>query len=77
MKRLRAEKGARSRLKLMERITIAPRQTVALIEADGQRLLAACAPEGAPAIYPLRSGVDTRAQQCARRSVQRKSRISW
>ena len=41
------------RLAVVERITLAPRQTVALIEADGQRLLVAIAPDGAPAFYPL------------------------
>lgn len=41
------------RLAVVERISLAPRQTVALIEADGQRLLVAIASDGAPAFYPL------------------------
>ena len=41
------------RLALVERISLAPRQTVALIEADGERLLVAIAADGAPAFYPL------------------------
>ena len=41
-------------LALIERINLAPRQTVALIEADGQRLLVATSPDGAPSFYPLK-----------------------
>jgi flagellar biogenesis protein FliO len=41
------------RLALVERIVLAPRQTVALIEADGQRVLVATSAEGAPAFFPL------------------------
>lgn len=52
---------AESRLRLVERINLAPRQTVALIEADGQRLLVATAADGTPSFYPLKSA--------ARRSV--------
>ena len=43
------------RLALVERINLAPRQTVALIEADGQRLLVATSPDGAPSFYPLKA----------------------
>jgi hypothetical protein len=43
------------RLALVERINLAPRQTVALIEADGQRLLVAISPDGAPSFYPLKA----------------------
>lgn len=42
------------RLALVERINLAPRQTVALIEADGQRLLVATSPDGASSFYPLK-----------------------
>ncbi len=41
-------------LKLVERINLAPRQTVSLIEADGQRLLVATSTDGAPSFYPLK-----------------------
>lgn len=41
------------RLALVERILLAPRQIVALIEADGQRLLVAISSEGAPVFFPL------------------------
>jgi len=42
------------RLALVERINLAPRQTIALIEADGQRLLVATSPDGTPSFYPLK-----------------------
>jgi hypothetical protein len=38
----------------VEKINIAPRQTVALIEADGQRLLVATSTDGAPSFYLLK-----------------------
>ncbi|WP_348261402.1 flagellar biosynthetic protein FliO [Telmatobacter sp. DSM 110680] len=41
------------RLALVQRIVLAPRQTVALIEADGQRVLVATSPEGTPAFFSL------------------------
>ncbi len=49
--RRRAQKEPR--LALVERISLAPRQIVALVEADGQRLLVATSPEGAPVFFPL------------------------
>lgn len=51
----RLRNGARPqpRLALLERITLAPRQTLALVEAEGRRFLVATSPEGAPALFPL------------------------
>jgi flagellar biogenesis protein FliO len=77
MKRLRAGKDAHPRLELVERITIAPRQTVALIEAEGRRLLVACTADGGPTIYPLESGADSRTRGLVTKGAQRKSRVSW
>jgi hypothetical protein len=51
--RIRRNVRPRPRLRLLERIALAPRQALALIEADGQRLLVATSPEGAPAFFPL------------------------
>jgi flagellar biogenesis protein FliO len=45
------------RLALVERISLAPRQIVALVEADGQRLLIAISPEGAPVFFPLNPAI--------------------
>lgn len=53
IRRLRGEQGPRPQLAILERITIAPRQTLALIEAGGQRLLVATSADGTPAFYPV------------------------
>jgi hypothetical protein len=46
---------AQSRLTVIERVTVAPRQSLLLVEADGQRVLVATSPDGTPAIFPLDS----------------------
>ena len=51
--RLRGVHRPRPRLELVERIALAPRQSLALVEAEGRRFLVATSPEGAPAFYPL------------------------
>jgi flagellar biogenesis protein FliO len=51
--KLRRARRARPRLALVERITLAPRQSLSLIEAEGRRLLVATSADGAPAFYPL------------------------
>lgn len=38
---------------MLERISLAPRQSLALVEADGRRFLVATSAEGTPAFYPL------------------------
>jgi hypothetical protein len=45
----------RPRLELLERIALAPRQSLVLVEAEGRRFLVATSPEGSPAFYPLDS----------------------
>jgi flagellar biogenesis protein FliO len=55
IKRLTRSECAPPRLALLERLTLAPRQSLVLIEADGQRILVATSIEGAPAFYPLNS----------------------
>ena len=49
--KLRGRRGAEPRLALLERITLAPRQSLALIEAEGRRILVATSAEGGPAFY--------------------------
>lgn len=53
LERLRGARHARPRLALLERISLAPRQSLALVEAEGCRFLVATSPEGAPAFYAL------------------------
>jgi hypothetical protein len=51
--KVRGRRHAQPRLALLERIMLAPRQSVALIEAEGRRILVATSAEGGPAFYPL------------------------
>jgi len=51
--RLRSGGGHRPRLELVERITLAPRQSLSLVEAEGRRFLVVTSPEGSPAFYAL------------------------
>jgi hypothetical protein len=45
--------GRRPRLELVERIALAPRQSLSLVEAEGRRFLVVTSPEGSPAFYAL------------------------
>jgi len=53
MKRWRGRKIAQPRLALLDRITLAPRQSIALVEAEGRRILVATSADGGPAFFPL------------------------
>jgi flagellar biogenesis protein FliO len=53
LERLRLTRRTQPRLALLERIALAPRQSLALIEAEGRRFLVATSAEGAPAFYAL------------------------
>jgi hypothetical protein len=58
------------RLALLERISLAPRQTLNLVEVEGRRFLIASSPEGGPAFYPLNS-------RASRAGSRPRGRISW
>jgi flagellar biogenesis protein FliO len=73
IERLRGGQRAQPRLTLVERIALAPRQSLALVEAEGRRILVATSAEGGPAFYALNEGART----VARRETQRRSRVSW
>jgi len=70
--KLRGEGRPRPQLAVLERITLAPQQSLTLIEASGQRLLVATSADGTPAFYP----VGGRGRQTA---VQGKApaKVSW
>jgi flagellar biogenesis protein FliO len=69
--RLRSHRRPGPHLVLLERITLAPRQSLSLVEAEGRRLLVATSAEGAPAFYAL----DQRARPATlSRSA---ARVSW
>ena len=64
------------RLALVERITLAPKQTLALVEAEGRRFLVASSAEGAPAFYPLDGGRAAGANP-AKTRMGAAARVSW
>ena len=51
--KLRGNRRPAPRLALLERIALAPRQSLALVEAEGRRILVATSADGGPALYPL------------------------
>jgi hypothetical protein len=89
MARLRGAGRPLPHLRVLERIAIAPRQTLALVEAEGRRFLLATSGDGAPAFYPLdepdrpgrsrRASDGTRppASRCAHCPSPSAARVSW
>jgi flagellar biogenesis protein FliO len=84
--RLKGGGRRQPRLELVERIALAPRQSLALVEAEGRRFLVATSPEGAPAFYPLdegtrpagaRQAVSRRRGVTNRQSGPLAERVSW
>ena len=53
LRKLRRRPQTQPRLTLVERINLSPRQTLALVEAEGHTLLVATSQEGAPSFYSL------------------------
>lgn len=81
LSRFRSGGRRQPQLALLERITLAPRQSLALVEAEGRRFLVATSPEGAPAFYALDEHVRSNGarpaasrQQSATRLAER---VSW
>ncbi|MGA7833209.1 MAG: flagellar biosynthetic protein FliO [Terracidiphilus sp.] len=80
--RNRFQKGGRRqpRLELLERIALAPRHSLALVEAEGRRFLVATSPEGAPAFYALDARmrlVEGRNNASERPTARLAARVSW
>ena len=53
LSRFSARPKPRPKLAILERLTLAPRQTVCLVEAEGRKFLIATSSAGTPALYPL------------------------
>jgi flagellar biogenesis protein FliO len=71
LKKLRVARRSEPRLAVLERIALAPRQSLALVEAEGRRFLVATSPEGTPAFYALDDRIrDDRARKPS-------ARVSW
>ncbi len=71
--RLRGPARPRPSLALLERITLAPRQSLALVEAEGQRFLVATSAEGSPTFHAL----DENGGHLSRRRIAGRTRVSW
>ena len=67
--RISRKERLQPRLELIERISLAPRQSLALIEVEGRRFLVACAADSTPAFFPV--GASTA------RPAPRMARVSW
>ncbi len=74
----------KKRLALLDRISLAPRQSLVLVEAEGRRFLVGTSTDGGPVFYALdgaESAVSqaiTRAVKCPGRSADsRSARVSW
>jgi flagellar biogenesis protein FliO len=66
------------RLQLVERIALGPRQMLALVEAEGRRLLVAISPEGAPAFYAVDGAADANSGRAGSPGRARiPARVSW
>lgn len=68
---------AEPRLALLERISLAPRQSLALVEAEGRRILVATSAEGGPAFYPLDVNHTSLSRTEVNQRFQGRSRTSW
>jgi flagellar biogenesis protein FliO len=74
----RFRRGLRNqpRLALVERIALAPRQSLALVEVEGRRFLVATSSDGSPAFYPL----DERSRPVGSKATgtpRAAARVSW
>ncbi len=72
----RQRAAAEPRLALIERIALAPRQSLALVEAEGRRILVAISAEGGPAFYPLGQEADRRTRMRSASVSGGRARIS-
>lgn len=68
---LRTQAKPQPSLALLERINIAPRQSLALVEAEGRRFLIATSAEGSPVFHALDEPGERR------RRIGSRKRISW
>lgn len=80
--RFRSTQKNAPRLALLERITLGPRQSLALVEAQGRCFLVATSAEGAPAFYALDDSVRARGSRTTRPSsphpvTSGPARVSW
>jgi flagellar biogenesis protein FliO len=71
LNKLRRTRTNEPRLALIEKISLAPKQSLALVEAEGRRFLVASSADGAAAFYPVENAVPKRPNRTA------KARVAW
>ena len=80
-RRLRAVQKPRPRLAVIERIPLAPRQSLVLVEAEGRRLLVSTSAEAGAQFYSLdpapRSAAGAARDSAGRANRERGARVSW
>jgi flagellar biogenesis protein FliO len=78
LERLRTSGRPKPRLALVERIALAPRHSLALVEAEGRRFLVATSTDGAPVFYALDERIRSRAVSSSERPMTSgPARVSW
>jgi hypothetical protein len=79
LNRLRTGVHERPKMALLERIALAPHQSLALVEAEGRRFLVATSSEGAPAFYALDEHPRPALKKATRQSGPARPavRVSW
>jgi|WetSurMetagenome_2_1015567.scaffolds.fasta_scaffold809056_2 flagellar biogenesis protein FliO len=75
--RLRRSLPPQPRLALVERITLAPRHSLALVEAEGRRFLVATSQDSGPAFYALDGQYLVAGKPRQSRIAGRGRRITW
>ena len=81
LERLCRKAKEEARLELIERIALAPKQSLALVEAEGHRLLVAFSVDGTPVFHALGDAATHRPEgyegQIERAAARSQRRISW
>ncbi|HTH43250.1 MAG TPA: flagellar biosynthetic protein FliO [Terracidiphilus sp.] len=81
----KAREERKSQLTLLDRISLAPRQSLALVEAEGRRFLIGTSPDSGPVFYALQPSSATLAQLAKPRALKslagfpgsKSTRVSW
>jgi flagellar biogenesis protein FliO len=77
LNRLERGRSRQPRLELLERITLAPRQTLSLVEAEGRRFLVASSVDGSPSFYPLDGSTGRTGMKRGLSQPRVSERVSW
>jgi len=74
--KMQASGRRQPRLALLERISLAPKQSLSLVEAEGRKFLVATSADGSPSFYPL----DERTRPAGMRAntdARKAARVTW